>query len=122
MPNVFRGESEIELSGKTYVIRLDFNAVAKVQSETGLSLVSRDEAISKPFVFVRAALAAGLSREGKTVSLDEAGDLISNNISKLPKIMEATMSALNGFLLGPDGKAPSQQAISGTKKKRIKKK
>lgn len=107
MTNPHRGEAEFELDGKRYVVRIDFNAMAEIQNDTGISLMDRSQAESKGFVFIRSALAAGLSHNGVHVTPQQAGNLIGSHMSKLVTITQAVSKAINLFLVGPN--PPKQQ-------------
>lgn len=107
MANPHRGEATLELGGKQYVVRIDYNAMAEIQDETGISLMDRNQAESKGFVFVRAALAAGLSHDGVRYTPRQAGDLIGEHMDDLVVITQAVTKAIRLFLLGPN--PPKQQ-------------
>lgn len=102
MANPHRGEVDLNLGGTNYRVRIDFNAMAEIQDATGISLMDRQQAESKGFVFLRAALAAGLSHDGVRYTPQRAGDLIGEHMSELVAITQAVTKAINLFLLGPN--------------------
>jgi predicted transcriptional regulator len=101
MANPHRGEAPLELGGKQYVLRIDFNAVADIQDATGIDLENLAEELDrKSLPFLRAALAAGLSREHKRVSVWQAGRLIGANMDRLGDIGQAIATALIRYFQG----------------------
>lgn len=80
MANPLRGEVEMQVGGKTYLLRLSVNQLIAVQKLTGLGLVQLEAALADTANFMiepwRAVLWAGLQERHPEIDLEAAGDLI----------------------------------------------
>ncbi len=80
MPNPHRGEVEIEAGDKTYVLRYSVDALCRLEAATGRGIPSLAGELGDPervtVTLLRQVLWAGISCDGKSLMLDEAGELI----------------------------------------------
>lgn len=81
LPNV-----PLVISGTTYQLCFDFNAVATVEAETGINLFTADQTKFSPVTF-RAMFYASLVKAHPEMTLEQAGSLI--NPKTLPAIATA---------------------------------
>jgi hypothetical protein len=102
MPNPHRGEATFQIDGKEHLVIIDYNAMAEIQEDTGVSLMDRAAAEKKSFSFLRSALARGLSHHGARYTPAQAGDLIGSHMEDLAEIGQAIGRAISLFLVGPN--------------------
>lgn len=110
--NAQRGEVEFEASGKTYKVRIDWNAIALAEEASRCSYVDILDAFSAPpgqpirvsIRVVRALLWAGLQESHSTVTLDDVGKLIGD-IGPLAAV-DVAMRALTAVLPEVDADDP----------------
>ena len=99
MANRFLGEIAIAAGeGKSYSLRLDFNAMCEFEEATGrnaLEALSAMESGKGAMLEMRALMWAALRRHHPDVTLAEAGDLLSNNVDALVDLIEAATPAAN---------------------------
>ena len=80
MANPHRGEVELKAGEKTYILRYSVDALCRLEAATGRAFPSLAEELGDPkrmtITLVRQVLWAGISCEGKSLMLDEAGELI----------------------------------------------
>lgn len=114
MVNPHRGEATLKLDGEPdHVIRIDFNAVAEIMDETGVDPTEMAEALqrSKAMVFLRAALAAGLSTDRKRVTPRQAGALIGAHLQEVDVITAAVVEALRRYFTGPNAEGTNADPL-----------
>ena len=118
--NPERGEVEITLDGKTYPMRPSFEAMQRIEHQTGRQLMRmvmdfRDHGLSLTecsVIVAEGIKAAGRDRDDKlmqSVKTDKIGEMIYENgiMEAVPACMEFLMNALNG------GKAPKKKEAEG---------
>jgi uncharacterized protein YbjT (DUF2867 family) len=105
-----RGEAEasFEFDGKTWTIRLDFNAMADFEDNTGKDLLATMEAMSKgdaPPADMRAAVWAMLLDHHPDVTIRQAGRMVGVGMEALGR------AAVSG--LPTSSEAPSDEVSGG---------
>ena len=79
MANPHRGEVEITLAGKTYVMRATFGAVVEIETKTGTGLVDLAERTysGKPrLTDLTAVVWAGLRAAGEPATYEKVGEMV----------------------------------------------
>lgn len=80
MANANRGEVEIEVDGKKYVLRFSANALCDLEDALGMSILQITSMISDPaqirMKMVRALLWAGLREKHPDLTILQAGDIV----------------------------------------------
>jgi len=96
MANQFLGEVTVQGGDKTYTLRCDFNAMAEFETATGkeaMTAFARVETGKVSVLDMRAMMWSFMRRHHPEASIEEAGDLLSNNINALRDVIQATMPA-----------------------------
>jgi hypothetical protein len=94
MANRFFGEVDVEAAGVTYKLRMDFNAMCEFEDITGVNAMDAFAAFEKGNISVknmRAMMYAFLKRHQPNVTLDEAGEILSENMGALEAVVASSM-------------------------------
>lgn len=95
MTNSFFGEASIVgVDGKTYKLRLDFNAMCEFEDLTGkdpMVVFSEFEHGNASVKMLRAMMWSFLRRHHPDSTLEFAGDLLSQDVSILEKVLAASV-------------------------------
>jgi len=104
--NPHRGEAELDLGGRTRVLKIDFNALARIEQSLGVSFLlgsseqqEKLEHVLSTVNGVRVAVAEGLSTERQRVDPNKVGEWMSEP-GKLLAASEAVGKALSRFFSG----------------------
>lgn len=82
MANEFKGEVGLSYDGRTYILRLDFNALCDFEGETGKNALTALEGLERGEVTasdLRALMWAGLRQEAPEIDLVTAGRILGEN-------------------------------------------
>lgn len=116
--NPVRGESPLVVDGRAYTLVLDFNALCTAESALGIDI---DEIIPRyerglSLTLVRGMVWAALQRHHPEITIEKAGDLISQ--AGLPAARTALNAAMtNAFGGSADkegAKSPPKRGRAGT--------
>lgn len=102
MANRFRGEASATLNGQSYTLVLDWNALAEFETLTGkdaMALMRSGAPMS--FVETRALVWASMRRNHPDATLEDAGDLLSNDMSLVATLVQTASPPPSG-----NGQAP----------------
>jgi hypothetical protein len=95
MANKFFGEATVtDDSGKKYTLRLDFNAMCEFEEATGKDAMEAFSDFEKGRVSVRlmrSMMLAFLKHHHPDATAQQAGDILSENLSALETVMSAAM-------------------------------
>jgi len=94
MANTFLGEVTARATGKTYTLRCDFNAMCDFEEATGKQAMATIEAFEREGVStadMRAMMWAFMRRHHPDATLQDAGDLLSENVGALMQVIVAAM-------------------------------
>jgi hypothetical protein len=94
MANKFFGEVEIESGGNKYKLRMDFNAMCEFEDVTGVNAMDAFADFEKGKISVknmRAMMYAFLKRHQPDITLDQAGEILSENMGALEAVVSAAM-------------------------------
>jgi hypothetical protein len=94
MANRFLGEASTVADGKTWTLRLDFNAMAAFEEKTGKNAMSVLEGFEKgqlAFSDIRQLAWAMLLRHHPDATLDDAGDVLSVDVDVIQRVLAASM-------------------------------
>jgi hypothetical protein len=106
--NVREKTPTIELEGKTYTLRYDFNAWADMEEQYGSmeaamdALTSAQDLKGKPATIIRFFLWVGLHQDLPELTLQDVGQLLSPG--NMAKILEGIMEAVNQSTTGNETK------------------
>ncbi|CAM3090481.1 GTA-gp10 family protein [Paracoccus nototheniae] len=93
MANGFKGQVSVEYEGSKYLLTLDFNALADFEGETGedpLAVLGQYEKSGQiTMVNLRALFWACLNQEHPTLTVKDAGRIMSANPEALMKALAA---------------------------------
>jgi len=93
MANRFKGEATVQANGSTYTLRCDFNAMCSFEEETGedaLEIFEKFETGDVKLKFMRAMMWAFMQKHHPESTLEEAGDLLSEDAESLMKVIQAS--------------------------------
>jgi len=88
--NAIKGEVTLLHAGKSYIMVLDFNALAEFEDEVGanaLALIQTPDKMSARQV--RALFWAGLKQRQPDVTLEDAGRILTSNFDKMGEALGA---------------------------------
>ena len=110
--NPHRGEVEIELDGKRFVMRPTFQAIAEIEQQTGTGLIALLHRMTDGGLRVSdlaVIIAAGLKAAGEPASRDKVGSLL------LQDGLEKTLEPASHFLMNAvtGGRATANGDSSG---------
>ena len=110
--NPHRGEVEIELDGKRFVMRPTFQAIAEIEQQTGTGLIALLHRMTDGGLRVSdlaVIVAAGLRAAGEPASRDKVGSLL------LQDGLEKTLAPASQFLMNAvtGGKAEATAKNAG---------
>lgn len=110
--NPHRGEVEIELDGKRFVMRPTFQAIAEIEQQTGTGLIALLHRMTDGSLRVSdlaVIVAAGLRAAGEPASRDKVGSLL------LQDGLEKTLAPASQFLMNAvtGGKAEATAKNAG---------
>lgn len=110
--NPHRGEVEIELDGKRFVMRPTFQAIAEIEQQTGTGLIALLHRMTDGGLRVSdlaVIVAAGLRAAGEPASRDKVGSLL------LQDGLEKTLAPASQFLMNAvtGGKAEATAKSAG---------
>lgn len=95
MANRFFGEATVEgEGGKSYTLRLDFNAMCEFEDDTGKDAMETFADFERGKVSVktmRSMMWAMMKHHHPEATVEEAGDLLSTNLGALEEVMAAAM-------------------------------
>jgi hypothetical protein len=94
MANRFFGETSVAIAGKTYVLRLDINAMCDFEDVTGKEAMTVLEQLEKGKANtkdLRAMFWCCLKGHQPDVTIEEAGALQSQNLDALTAVLQAAM-------------------------------
>ncbi len=94
MGNRFKGEASTQFEGKTYTLRVDFNAMCAFEDMTGknaLEVFAGFESGSAGVSDMRAMAWSFLRKHHPETDLNFAGDLLSESSELLADVMAAAM-------------------------------
>ena len=94
MANKFFGEVEIDSGGNKYTLRMDFNAMCEFEDVAGVNAMDAFADFEKGKISVknmRAMMYAFLRRHHPDVTLEQAGEILSENIGALESVVSASM-------------------------------
>lgn len=121
MANKFKCQREVDFGSATYVGRLDFNAICDLEEKLGKPITHFFEATKEnesdklSVNVVRHVLAKAISRKGAVFSAQQIGELIAENIERLPDL--AIVSAhLVMLAMGTDPDAKDEEEEEATKR------
>jgi len=115
--NAHKGEIAVDLDGQTYTLALTLNAMVDVETLFGLSF---DEVISLAAskgsaTHLRALVWAMLRKHHSTITLEQAGDLVTGgNLGHLSRTIARVVTAS-----GPDPKDVPAQTANPTSARRV---
>lgn len=92
MANRFLGEVDVTVDGKAYRLRFDFNAMCEFEDRTGKDAMTAVEAVETGQLGIRDLRVLALVcmlRHHPDATLQEAGDLMSNDIDAVMKVLLA---------------------------------
>jgi hypothetical protein len=105
MANPGRGEVDVVLVGLgPRRLVFDYNAIADISESVDMSNPEK-----APLSFLRAALAAGLSRDNRIVTPRQAGSILQKNQENMTEIARAISLGILRYHNGPDAKLPEAQ-------------
>jgi hypothetical protein len=96
MANRFLGEVSVDAGGKSYKLRMDFNAMCEFEDATGkdaLEVLAGMEGGKASVKHLRALAWAALRKHHPDTTLEDAGEIISENTDLVKTLLEATMPA-----------------------------
>jgi hypothetical protein len=94
MANRFLGEVTVEAAGKTWTLRCDFNAMCEFEEAAGkgaMDTFAQFEGGGASTADMRLMMWAFLRRHHPEVTLQEAGDVLSEDASVLIKVIASAM-------------------------------
>lgn len=94
--NRFRGDASVTVDGVTHRLRLDFNALANFEALTGkdaLVVLSDFEGGQYSVTDLRNLVLAMLQRDNPDATAELAGDILSEGIEVLNRLLAAAMPA-----------------------------
>lgn len=94
MANKFFGEVEIESGGSKYTLRMDFNSMCEFEDVAGINAMDAFADFEQGKISVknmRAMMYAFLRRHHPDVTLEQAGEILSENIGALEAVVSASM-------------------------------
>lgn len=99
--NRFRGEATASVDGKQYTLRFDFNAMVAFEDATGAGAMAIFEGFEKgenvSAKHLRAIVWAMLQRHHPETTLELAGDLLSEDVDVIRRVMlNASPAATDG--------------------------
>jgi len=107
MANRFRGEATASVDGKVYTLRFDFNAMVAFEDKTGASAMAVFEGFEKgdniSAKHLRTMVWAMLQRHHKDATEELAGDLLSEDVDAIRRVM------INASPVAPEGDAGNGQ-------------
>lgn len=107
--NPMCGEAVCELGGKERVLRVNLNTIRMMENALGVSFLldpddaeglARLESRIRSIDGVCQAVAAALSNKRRRVDADMVGEWLSQDMSQLPGVVTAIMTAINRFYSG----------------------
>lgn len=107
MANRFRGEVSISVEGRSFTLRMDFNAMAEFEDATGraaLDVFQEAEKGTARMSTIRAIVFAALTRHHPDATVQDAGDILSED----PGVVQRLMAAA-----APDGEPGKARAKPG---------
>lgn len=113
MGNRFKGEASTQFEGKTYTLRVDFNAMCAFEDMTGknaLAVFADFERGSVGVSEMRAMAWSFLRKHHPETDLDFAGDILSESSEILADVMGAAMPDADEVGELGNVKAKSQKA------------
>ncbi|WP_353472325.1 hypothetical protein PVT71_13615 [Salipiger sp. H15] len=116
MSNRFLGEVDVTVDGKAYKLRFDFNAMCEFEDHSGKDAMQAFEAVEAGKIGIRdlrLLTLACMLRHHPEATLQEAGDLISHDLSAVMKVMRAAAPAA-GDGPGTDQGGAEGNAAPGT--------
>lgn len=106
--NPHRGECALEIGGRERVLVMNYNTLARIEQEAGVSYLFDPEDLDaqkaleskmRSVTFVRIAVAAALSYDRRVVRPEQVGEWLSEP-GKLVEAFNATSTALSRFFAG----------------------
>lgn len=94
MANKFFGEVEVKVGDQTYKLRMDFNAMCEFEDVTGINAMDAFADFEKGNISVksmRAMMYAFLKRHHPEITLEQAGEVLSENMGALEAVISASM-------------------------------
>lgn len=89
MANKIKGDVALTHEGRGYTLRLDMNALADFEGETGLNAVEVLGGGKLSITHMRALIHAGLQAHHPDTTLREAGEILQSNMSALGEAIAA---------------------------------
>jgi len=93
MANRFMGEATVQANGSTYTLRCDFNAMCSFEDQTGedaLEVFGKFETGKVSVKHMRAMMWAFMIKHHPESTLEEAGELLSDNVDALMDVIQAS--------------------------------
>lgn len=116
MANKFRGEVSVPFNGKSLTLVMDYNAMADFEDLTGKNSITtfeKAETGEASISDMRAILFCAMRRHHPESTLEDAGDLLSEDITALGRLMQACApEPVEGAQLGnaPKARAKTRRA------------
>lgn len=115
--NKHRGEVEITLDGRKFVMRPTFQAMVEIEAATGrglLGLVRRISEMDFGYAEAQAVITAGLRAAGEQATPDKVGEMVFNTG------LAAVAGPVGAFLMGAlsGGGQPGEGEATGSKAKK----
>lgn len=88
------GEGAVEAAGKSWRLRFDMNVLADLQERTGktpVQVMSELQGEGGSVLMLRTVCHAMLKRHHPEAAIEVAGDILSENLDDLMKIIQAAM-------------------------------
>ena len=92
MANRFLGEATVDVDGRLYTLRCDFNAMAAFETETGenaLAVFERFETGKVSCTHMIAMMWAFLRKHHPDTSIQDAGDILSADVDAMMSVIKA---------------------------------
>lgn len=92
MANGFKGEATAQVDGKTFTLRLDFNAMCAFEEATGRDAMEVLEGLERGkyrATDLRALVWSMLHRHHPEATVADAGDILSSDLQALMRVIEA---------------------------------
>lgn len=93
MANRFMGEATVQANGSTYTLRCDFNAMCLFEDQTGedaLTVFGQFETGKVSVKHMRAMMWAFMNKHQPDSTLEDAGELLSENVDALMDVIQAS--------------------------------
>lgn len=106
MANKTKGQVELVLEGATYTAALDFNALAEFEQVAGVenALAAIDDVAKLGATKLRLLMWCALRQHQKEISLEDAGRIVTGNLTKLAEMIVAAFPEAQASEAGDVGK------------------